>query len=109
MESLNISYDNLIIKHNNIEKNAERLFNSINNSKKEWTDFSGQFTFKLENIIELAKEYEILWKKNITDISKNLDGIKNSLNEIEMKKDSIILIVDMIQNLFYRIIGNKIY
>jgi len=34
IESLNISYDNLINKQNNIEENAERLFQSINNSKQ---------------------------------------------------------------------------
>jgi len=34
MESLNISYDNLINKQNSIEDNAERLFQLINNSKE---------------------------------------------------------------------------
>ncbi|ORX50387.1 hypothetical protein BCR36DRAFT_404494 [Piromyces finnis] len=69
MESLNISYDNLINKHNNMEEKTQKLFQTINNSQQ------------------------------------NLDGIKLSLNEIEMKKDSIVLIVNMIQNLFYKIIG----
>jgi len=34
MESLNISYDNLINKHNSIEEKANKLFKSINNSKE---------------------------------------------------------------------------
>jgi len=33
IESLNISYDNLINKQNNIEESTERLLKTINNSK----------------------------------------------------------------------------
>ncbi|KAG4105796.1 hypothetical protein H8356DRAFT_1406280 [Neocallimastix lanati (nom. inval.)] len=79
MESLNISYDNLINKQNNLEENTERTF-----------------TFKLENIIQLMKEYELLWNKNITNISKNLDGIKTKFQILLIEandKSKIILVL----------------